>query len=45
MNSVNTAVPGVVGLLGSLGLDLALNQVLTGLETLLSGVLNLVAQL
>ncbi|PPQ81850.1 hypothetical protein CVT25_013450 [Psilocybe cyanescens] len=45
LSSVNTAVPGLANLLGGLGLDAALNQVLTGLETLLAGVLNLVAQL
>ncbi|KAJ7704771.1 hypothetical protein B0H17DRAFT_920656 [Mycena rosella] len=38
-----STIPGLGGLLG--GLDVSLNQVLLGLETLLAGVLNLVATL
>lgn len=47
MNSAIAASPllDLTGLLGSLGLDAALSEVLNGLETLLAGVLALVASL
>ena len=45
MDNLATAQPALAPLIPSIGLDLALQQVLLGLQIVLSGVLRLVANL
>ncbi|PPQ89266.1 hypothetical protein CVT25_001350 [Psilocybe cyanescens] len=45
LGGAQTAVPGLSTVIAGFGLDAALNQVLTGLEVLVAGVLNVVSTL